>query len=196
MTFLTVINITKPRSQILYTVQSDNIISSTTHLTSHNMLASLMTGLLALTTLTISSPIPTTKRDTAELYILSNCYNNVTYASYASAFWYYPDFLPDYPEPQAVGIINAKKAVTFEGLSIAITTPFKLTTTIPKNASSAVYQEIVAAATISSFAGAAATIKGTGEAFYSPEANVNCFYDYAVRDVGFMFVYLNERKLI
>ncbi|TGO53125.1 hypothetical protein BCON_0129g00050 [Botryotinia convoluta] len=74
------------------------------------MLASLITGLLALTTISVSSPILAAKRDTAELYILSNCYNNLTHTSYASAFWYYPDFLPDYPEPQAVGVINAQKA--------------------------------------------------------------------------------------
>ncbi|KAF7951273.1 hypothetical protein EAE96_006596 [Botrytis aclada] len=146
------------------------------------MLASFITGLLALTTITVSSPIPAAKRDTAELYILSNCYNNVTHASYASAFWYYPDFLPDYPEPQAIGVINAKKAVTFEGLKVAITAPFRLTAAIPKNATVALYQEIVASATMSSFAGPAAAIKGTGEAFYSPATNVNCYYDYAIRD--------------
>ncbi|KAF7895421.1 hypothetical protein EAF00_007235 [Botryotinia globosa] len=146
------------------------------------MLASLITGLLALTTISVSSPIPAAKRDTAELYILSNCYNNVTHASYASAFWYYPDFLPDYPEPQAVGVINAKKAVAFEGLNIAIKSPFKLTVAIPKDATLANYQEIVASATISSFAGPAAAIKGTGEAFYSPVTNVNCYYNYAVRE--------------
>lgn len=148
------------------------------------MLASFITGLLALTSLTISSPIPAAKRDTSELYILANCYNNVTQASYASAFWYYPDFLPDFPEPQAIGVINAKKAVTFEGKSISIKTPFTLTTTISKNASSAAYQDIVAPATIGSFAGPAAAIKGTGLPFYSPSTNVNCLYEYAVRDVS------------
>jgi len=146
------------------------------------MLTSLISGLLALTTLSVSSPIPVAKRDTDELYILSNCYNNVTYASYASAFWYYPDFLPDYPEPQAVGNISSTHAVVFEGLSIKVTTPFTLTTKIPKNATSATYEEIVASATISSFAGPAAAIKGTGDYFYSPSENVNCYYDYAVRD--------------
>lgn len=151
------------------------------------MLVSFITGLLALTTLSVSSPIPAAKRDTAELYILSNCYNNVTSASYASAFWYYPDFLPDYPEPQATGVINAKKAVTFEGASIKIKTPFKLTTTIPKNASTAKYLDIVASATISSFAGPAAAVKGTGEIFYSPSDNVNCYYNYAVRDVSLIY---------
>ncbi|QSZ29039.1 hypothetical protein DSL72_003549 [Monilinia vaccinii-corymbosi] len=148
------------------------------------MLALLITGLLALTSLSNSSPISAAKRDTDELYILANCYNNFTHASYASAFWYYPDFLPDYPEPQATGVINAKKAVKFAGTSISIQTPFKLTTTIPKHASSAAYQKIVAPATIGSFAGPAATIKGTGLPFYSPSTNVNCFYEYAVRDVS------------
>ncbi|APA06383.1 predicted protein [Sclerotinia sclerotiorum 1980 UF-70] len=146
------------------------------------MLASFITGLLALTTLSISSPVPVAKRDTGELYILANCYNNVTSVSYASAFWYYPDFLPDFPEPQAVAVISAKKAVTFEGLSVATKTPFRLTTTIPKNAKSAAYQEIVASATISSFAGPAAAVKGTGLAFYSPSTDVNCYNEYYVRD--------------
>ncbi|ATZ55384.1 hypothetical protein BCIN_11g06400 [Botrytis cinerea B05.10] len=157
------------------------------------MLVSLITGLLALTTISVSSPVPAVKRDTAELYILANCYNNLTHASYASAFWYYPDFLPDYPEPQAVAVINSKKSVTFEGLKISVTSPFRLTAAIPKNATLATYQEIVASATISSFAGPAAAIKGTGEAFYSPATNVNCYYDYAVRDVSFLTTLLSER---
>ncbi|KAI9644795.1 hypothetical protein NHQ30_006822 [Ciborinia camelliae] len=148
------------------------------------MFVSLITGLLALATLSLSSPIDVTKRDTAELYILANCYNNVTSASYASAFWYYPDYVSEDPTPQAIGVISAQKAVTFEGRQISITTPFTLTTTIPKNASSAAYEDIVASAKIGSFAGPAATIKGTGLPFYSPSTNVNCFYEYAVRDVG------------
>ncbi|PQE17108.1 hypothetical protein CJF30_00003843 [Rutstroemia sp. NJR-2017a BBW] len=151
------------------------------------MLASILTTVLALSTLALSSPIPVApaavvERDTAELYILSNCYSNVTKSSYAAAFWYYPDFLPDYPEPQAVANISSSKAVTFEGKKISISSPFVIKATIPKNATKAEYLAIVAPATTSSFAGNSAVIKGSGEIFYQPEPNVNCYYNYGVRD--------------
>jgi len=150
-------------------------------------LLTIITPFLLATT-AVSSPIPVpptailATRDTAEMYILANCYNNVTKASYASAYWYYPDFLPDYPEPQAIGNISTKHAVVFEGLKIDITTPFTLVTTIPKNATEAKNGAIVADASTSSFAGPSATVKGTGLVFYTPETNVNCFEEYYVRD--------------
>lgn len=147
----------------------------------------LGTALLFATTLVNSTPIPVTKRDTAERYIFANCINNVTSSgSYAAIFWYYPDFLPDFPEPQAVAYVKNYTTVEYAGETTKVTSPFTLTAAIPSNATSADEGALVStSASASSFAGPMAVIKGSGDVFYTPEANVNCYEEYWQRDVSF-----------
>ncbi|KAH6660764.1 hypothetical protein BKA67DRAFT_530851 [Truncatella angustata] len=141
-------------------------------------------ALLLATTLVNSSPIPIiNERDTAERYIFANCVNNATSKGYAAIFWYYPDFLPDFPEPQETAYVNNKTTVKYEGKTTKVTSPFTLSAAIPSNATKAAEGDIVStAASASSFAGPMAVIKGSGEIFYTPEANVNCYEAYWQRD--------------
>ncbi|KAG9240855.1 hypothetical protein BJ878DRAFT_429378, partial [Calycina marina] len=80
--------------------------------------------------------------------------NKETLAAYSAIFWYYPDFLPNYPEPQETAIISAISAVEYAGKHTVITTPFTLRTNIPENATAAASGTLVSTnATASSFAG-------------------------------------------
>ncbi|KAH8648584.1 hypothetical protein BX600DRAFT_116886 [Xylariales sp. PMI_506] len=131
-----------------------------------------------------SSPVPLiTERDTAELYVFANCVNNSTGVAYAAIFWYYPDFLPDYPEPQATAVVDDAASVDYAGDTTSVTTPFTLTATIPANATGATAGDIVSTeASASSFAGPMAVFKGTGDVFYTPETDVNCYEEYYQQD--------------
>lgn len=143
------------------------------------------TSALLLSSLTASAPIMNS-RDTAELYIFANCINNSTQKAYAAIFWYYPDFLPDYPEPQETAIISNTSCVQYAGKTTKVVwDPFSLTAVIPKNATEATYGTLVSTnASASSFAGPMAVFKGTGEVFYMPETNVNCIWEYYQQDVS------------
>ncbi|KAI4603555.1 hypothetical protein KJ359_003371 [Pestalotiopsis sp. 9143b] len=125
------------------------------------------------------------KRDTAERYIFANCVDNSTSAAYAAIFWYYPDFLPDFPEPQATAYVSNGSAVEYAGATTAVTTPFTLKAAIPANATSAAEGDVVSTdASAGSFAGPMAVVKGSGAVFYSPEDGVNCYEEYWQRDVS------------
>jgi len=133
--------------------------------------------------LALSTPLPIEPRDTAELYIFANCVNNKTYAGYAAIFWYFPDFLPDFPEPQAIGYVNNHTTVKYAGHTTTVTTPFKLTATIPQNATKATVGTLVSTdVSASSFAGPMAAFKGSGSVFYTPEKHVNCVEEYYQQD--------------
>ncbi|TVY24334.1 hypothetical protein LHYA1_G007602 [Lachnellula hyalina] len=137
--------------------------------------------ILLLPTLLSASPLH--KRDTAEQYKFANCINNVTLAAYSAIFYYYPDFLPDFPSPQATASVNALSASPFYGQTTTVSTPFTLKATIPANASTAAVGTLVSTdASASSYAGPMAVIKGSGLVFYSPEDNVNCYEEYWQRD--------------
>jgi hypothetical protein len=141
--------------------------------------------LLLATTLVNASPLPAIKRDTAERYTFANCINNVTSASYAAIFWYYPDFLPDFPEPQATAYVDEDSAIEWAGKTISVSTPFTLKAVIPSNATTASVGSIVSTdASASSFAGPMAVIKGSGDVFYTPDTDVNCYEEYWQRDVS------------
>ncbi|TVY17301.1 hypothetical protein LARI1_G007365 [Lachnellula arida] len=141
----------------------------------------ILATILLIPTLTSASPIQ--KRDTAEQYIFANCINNVTLAAYSAIFWYYPDFLPDYPEPQETAYVNSLSAEPFDGQTTIVTTPFQLNATIPASAASAVVGALVSTeASASSYAGPMAVIKGSGLVFYSPGDNENCYEEYWQRD--------------
>lgn len=136
-------------------------------------------------TMVDSSPLPIVKRDTAERYTFANCVNNETSESYAAIFWYYPDYLPDFPEPQATAFVNNKTSVEYAGQTTVVTSPFTLKAQIPKNATAAAEGTLVSTnASASSFAGPMAVIKGSGDIFYTPETNVNCYEEYWQRDVS------------
>lgn len=147
-------------------------------------------ALLLCATLVGAAPLlrqsaPLNKRDTAERYIFANCVDNSTSAAYAAIFWYYPDFLPDFPEPQETAYVSNSSAVEYAGATTAVTTPFTLKAVIPANATSAAEGDIVSTdASASSFAGPMAVIKGSGAVFYSPEDGVNCYEEYWQRDVS------------
>ncbi|KAI1880100.1 hypothetical protein JX265_001721 [Neoarthrinium moseri] len=130
-----------------------------------------------------STPLPISQRDTAERYVFANCVNSITSDTYAAIFWYYPDFLPDFPEPQATAYVNNQTSVDFAGETTVVTDPFTLKATIPKGAATAAEGKLVSTdATAGSFAGPMAVIKGSGAAFYTPETNVNCYEEYWQRD--------------
>jgi len=135
----------------------------------------LLTITFILFSVTKSAPIMKS-RDTAELYIFANCINNSTtpYTKYAAIFWYYPDFLPDYPEPQLTAIISNTSNVNYAGKTTSVTTPFSLTSTDAKS---------------SSFAGPMAVFKGTGDIFYTPETDINCVWEYYQQDVRLTLKY-------
>lgn len=147
-------------------------------------------ALLLCATLVGAAPLlrqsaPLNKRDTAERYIFANCVDNSTSAAYAAIFWYYPDFLPDFPEPQETAYVNNGSAVEYAGATTAVTTPFTLKAVIPDNATTAAEGDIVSTdASASSFAGPMAVVKGSGAVFYSPEDGVNCYEEYWQRDVS------------
>jgi len=130
-----------------------------------------------------SIPVSFNTQDTAESYFMSNCINNHTKTGYAAVFYYYPDFLPDFPEPQAIGYINRNKTVIFEGHTWTINSPFTLSATIPKKAKKAAVGTVVGPASSSSFAGPMAVVKEDGRMFYSPKKHVQCFVEYRIRDV-------------
>jgi hypothetical protein len=151
----------------------------------------LLTITFILFSVTKSAPIMKS-RDTAELYIFANCINNSTtpYTKYAAIFWYYPDFLPDYPEPQLTAIISNTSNVNYAGKTTSVTTPFSLTAIIPANATNATYGTIVSTdAKSSSFAGPMAVFKGTGDIFYTPETDINCVWEYYQQDVRLTLKY-------
>lgn len=130
-----------------------------------------------------SMPVNFNIQDTAESYFMSNCINNHTKAGYAAVFYYYPDFLPDFPEPQAIGYINRNKTVIFEGHTWTVKSPFTLSATIPKEAKEAAVGTTVGPASSSSFAGPMAVVKEDGRMFYSPQKHVYCYVEYRIRDV-------------
>lgn len=150
--------------------------------------------LLLAYTLVNSSPLPVTsklgiativERDTAERYIFANCINNQTSQGYAAIFWYYPNFLPDFPEPQETAYVNNNTTVQYAGKTTSVTSPFTLKAAIPSNATNAEEGTIVSTqASASSFAGPMAVIKGSGDIFYTPATNVNCYEEYWQRDVS------------
>lgn len=143
-------------------------------------------ALLLGATLLNASPLPIIQRDTAERYTFTNCINEVTSEAYAAIFWYYPDYLPDFPEPQEIAYVSNTSSVEFAGKTTAVTSPFRLTAIIPSNATTAAEGTIVSTdASASSFAGPMAVIKGSGDVFYSPETNVNCYEEYWQRDVSY-----------
>ena len=130
-------------------------------------------------------------RDTAELYIFANCFNNITHASYAAIFWYYPDFLPDYPEPQLTAIVNSHHAVQYAGRFTNVTSPFILKATIPKNATTAAAETLVSNdVSASSFAGPMAAFKGSGLVFDTPATYVNCVEEYYQQDVSSEYIFV------
>lgn len=132
-----------------------------------------------------SSPTPIQKRDTAELYIFANCFNNKTHASYAAIFWYYPDFLPDYPEPQLTGYVNNHTAICYAGRTTQVKYPFTLTAKLPLNATTATRGTLVSIdVSASSFAGPMAAFRGSEALFYTPSAHVNCYEEYYQQDVS------------
>ncbi|TVY31941.1 hypothetical protein LSUB1_G008408, partial [Lachnellula subtilissima] len=143
----------------------------------------IITTILLIPTLLSASPLR--KRDTAEQYIFANCINNVTLAAYSAVFWYYPDFLPDYPEPQDTAVVNNVSSSPFYGQTTIVTTPFQLNATIPASAATATVGALVSTdASASSYAGPMAVIKGSGLVFYTPEDDVNCYEEYWQRDVS------------
>jgi len=127
-------------------------------------------------------PVSLMVRDTDEAYALSNCVNNVTRAAYASVL-YYSDFsiVSEVP-PDSIGSINSYKAISWEGHTWTITTPFKFSATIFANATTAAYDTYVGSALTSTYAGPSQALKWDGELIYTPATNVNCFADYLVVD--------------
>jgi hypothetical protein len=148
-------------------------------------IASLHIFLTLLYTLVHSSPIPIIQRDTAELYIFSNCINNYTSESYGAIFWYYPDFLPEYPEPQLTGYVSNYTAIQYAGRTTIVEYPFTLKAIIPASAETAAVGSLVSTnASASSFAGPMAVFKGSGLVFYSPGPHINCYENYYQHDVS------------
>jgi hypothetical protein len=99
-------------------------------------------------------------------------------------FHSYPDFLPDFPEPQLTASVNAHHAIEWAGKKVDVTTPFDLLAHIPVSAKKGAVGTLVANATPSSFAGPMAVFKGTGELFYTPAKDVNCYEEYFQQDVS------------
>jgi hypothetical protein len=131
-------------------------------------------------------PAGLTARDTAERYTFANCANSATGEAYAAIFWYYPDYLPDFPEPQAMAYVSTDAAVEFAGRTTHVTTPFTLSASLPVNATDAAVGDFVSTvASASSFVGPMAVVKGSGAVFYSPETNVDCYEEYWQRDVSY-----------
>lgn len=166
-----------------------NKLETTLHIIVFKMYSSslshLFGGAVLLATLVSSLSLSLVQRDTAELYIFANCVNSVTSDAYAAIFWYYPDFLPDYPEPQLTAYVNNDTSVEYAGTTTVVTTPFKLSATIPLNATTAATDALVSTdASASSFAGPMAVFKGSGLVFYTPEADVNCYEEYYQHDVS------------
>ena len=149
-------------------------------------ISSHLTILLTLAQYSITSALPPLRaRDTAELYIFANCISTKTHASYAAIFWYYPDFLPDYPEPQLTAYINNHTSIQYAGKTTKVTHPFTLTAAIPRNATAAKPGTLVSTnASAGSFAGLMAVFRGSGEVFYRPEKRVACLEEYYMQDVG------------
>jgi hypothetical protein len=158
------------------------------------LLPALFIGNLLLSSCAYAAPVMHS-RDTAELYIFSNCINNSTHTAYAAIFWYYPDFLPEYPEPQETAIISNESSVDFAGKTTKIVwEPFSLMANIPANATNATYGELVSTnATASSFAGPMAIFKGSGQVFYMPDPDVNCVWEYYQQDVSVYFLHSATR---
>ncbi|ETS83371.1 hypothetical protein PFICI_05247 [Pestalotiopsis fici W106-1] len=154
----------------------------------HSTIQGIAACALLATTLVGAAPLlqtaaTMTKRDTAERYIFANCINNVTSAGYAAIFWYYPDFLPDFPEPQDTAYVNNATTVDFAGTTVSVSSPFTLKAVLPADAATAAEGDIVSTdASASSFAGPMAVVKGSGDVFYIPATNVNCYEEYWQRD--------------
>lgn len=161
----------------------------------HSVMQSITACALLATTLVSAAPLlqqhqtTTTaatmiKRDTAERYIFANCVNNATSAAYAAIFWYYPDFLPDFPEPQATAYVSNSSAVEYAGATTSVSTAdFSLKAVLPADAATAAEGDVVSTdASASSFAGPMAVVKGSGDVFYTPATNVNCYEEYWQRD--------------
>lgn len=145
-------------------------------------------AIFSLVSVAASTPLPITPRaalDTAEIYYLSNCFNNVTGAAYAAAD-YYGDYAlsQDGQTPDEVGIFNADSDVDYEDGTWFITTPFKFTVFIGEDAYTAAAGTLVGNANSSTFAGPMNCYRETRVVLYEPEADVKCYSDYVCTDVS------------
>lgn len=144
-----------------------------------------LSAIISLATIAASTPLPIAARDTAEIYYLSNCFNNDTGAAYAAADWYEDSALSlDGETPDEVGIFNADSDVDYEDGTWTISTPFKLDVFIGEDAYTAATGTLVGNATCSTFAGPMNCYRKERVIVYNPEADVSCYSDYACTDVS------------
>lgn len=143
-----------------------------------------LSTILSLASIAASTPLPIVASETGETYYLSNCFNNVTGASYAASD-YYKDYSlsQDSKTPDAIGIFNADSDIDYEDGTWFITTPFTLTAFIEDDAYTAAAGTIVGNANSSTFAGTLNCYRETRVAI-DFETDVTCYSDYACFDVS------------
>lgn len=148
--------------------------------------------IFSLATFAASTPLPIVARDTAEIYYLVNCFNNVTGAAYAAADWYEDYALSqDGQTPDDIGIFNAESDVDYEDGTWVITTPFKFTVFIGDDAYTAAAGTLVGNATSSTFAGPMNCYRETRVVVYEPTVDTKCYSDYSCTDVSPLHLFEN-----
>lgn len=152
-------------------------------------LTTLLTTSLTLLTTTFATPItyPTlTTRDTAEIYYLTNCFNQ----SNPSLQWAEIDYYADSSlsnsgqTPDEIGILNPTESIDYEDGTWFVTSPFTFTAFIGDDASTAPAGSVVGDANSSTFAGEMECVRLVRVVLYEPVGVVECFSDYACVDVS------------
>lgn len=144
-----------------------------------------------------ASPVPELTRKshpshTAEIYFLTNCFNNVNLASYAEFDWYANSTLTvlggHTTLPDLKNVINTAESVDYEDETWFSLpgSPFNLTVVIGADAYTAKQGTQIGTATSSTFAGTMKCERLTRVIPYTT-STVTCYSDYACVESGTVF---------
>lgn len=152
-------------------------------------LTTILTPFLILTPAILAVPLTPsslTSRDTAEIYYLTNCFNQSDPSIQYAEVDYYADssFSGSGEAPDIIGSLNPTESIDFEDGTWSVSSPFKFTAFIGEYASTAAAGSIVGDANSSTFAGPMNCVRLTRIVLYNPEPVVDCFSDYACVDVS------------
>jgi len=152
------------------------------------MLSSTITCLLlflltCLARFTSSSPISHQPSKSAEIYYLTNCFNNNTFAAYAEID-YYPNSALSHSSqpPNKKAIINTANSIDYEDGTWTATTPFKFKVYIDVDAYTATAGTLIGNANSSTFVGTMNCYRETRFVLYESGVNEQCYTDYSCID--------------
>lgn len=159
-------------------------------------LTAILSTFLLVSPIVLATSIRRATLDTAEIYYLSNCFNQSNPAIQWAEVDYYADssFSGDGQAPDLVGSVNLHESVDYEDGTWFVFEPFRFTVFIGDDASTDPAGSIVGNANSSTFAGPMNCVRLTRIVLYDPEVDVECFSDYACIDVSLFSYYSCGRQ--